>query len=242
MARIAAGTVALHDARTKRRWSVDLEPFEIGVFAVTQEQLAELIGESASHPRRPASDVSWLRAIRFCNAASEWEGLDPAYTFEGEDVTWHVDCRRVSPAHRGGVGVRVPCRLDRSALRSARRGRLDERRRCHGTAERRRQAAQPQRAVRHARQRVGVVLGPAGPGALRRVPGVPRGRIRRRRVERAGVDAPWRGAADAPRRRRVPCRAGGFDGADAAQGWSAWADRERAEIDGPLPPGWTPRR
>ena len=35
--------------------------------------------------------VSWLRAIRFCNAASEWEGLDPAYTFSGEDVAWHVD-------------------------------------------------------------------------------------------------------------------------------------------------------
>ena len=47
MARIAAGTVALHDARTKRRWNVELEPFEIGVYAVTQEQLAELIGWAA---------------------------------------------------------------------------------------------------------------------------------------------------------------------------------------------------
>ncbi|MFB9645667.1 formylglycine-generating enzyme family protein, partial [Microbacterium terregens] len=35
---------------------------------------------------------------------------------------------------------------------------------------------------------------------------------------------------------------GGFDGADAAQGWSAAADRERAAVDGPLPFGWTPRR
>jgi hypothetical protein len=35
--------------------------------------------------------VSWLHAIRFCNAAFEWEGLDPAYTYDGEDVTWHVD-------------------------------------------------------------------------------------------------------------------------------------------------------
>ena len=58
MARIAAGTVTLHDARTKRRWNVELEPFEIGVYAVTQEQLAELIGESAAHPWRPATDVS----------------------------------------------------------------------------------------------------------------------------------------------------------------------------------------
>jgi hypothetical protein len=35
---------------------------------------------------------------------------------------------------------------------------------------------------------------------------------------------------------------GGFDTADAAQGWSARADLERAELEGPLPPGWTPRR
>src|SRR5687768_5730496 len=86
LARIAGGTVTLHDARRKARWSVDLEPFELGVYAVTQAQLAELLGEAASHPGRPATDVSWLRAIRFCNAASEWEGLDPAYTFDGEDV------------------------------------------------------------------------------------------------------------------------------------------------------------
>ncbi|MGR2751906.1 formylglycine-generating enzyme family protein [Agromyces arachidis] len=93
LARVDGGTLALHDARRGLRRTVELEPLEIGVFPVTQEQLAELLGETASHPRprRPAIDVSWLRAIRFCNAASEWEGLDPAYGFDGEDVTWHVD-------------------------------------------------------------------------------------------------------------------------------------------------------
>lgn len=93
LARVDGGTLALHDARRGLRRTVELEPFEIGVFPVTQEQLAELLGEAASppRPRRPAIDVSWLRAIRFCNAASEWEGLDPAYGFDGEDVTWHVD-------------------------------------------------------------------------------------------------------------------------------------------------------
>jgi formylglycine-generating enzyme required for sulfatase activity len=65
--------------------------FEIGVYAVTQEQLAEIVGDGADHPRRPATDMSWLRAVRFCNAMSEWEGLDPVYGFDGEDVTWHED-------------------------------------------------------------------------------------------------------------------------------------------------------
>src|SRR6478609_9687784 len=78
-------------ARRKARRRVELESFELGVYPVTQEQLAELLGETASHPRRPATEVSWLRAVRFCNAASEWDGLDSAYTFDGEDVTWHVD-------------------------------------------------------------------------------------------------------------------------------------------------------
>ncbi len=91
LTRVPGGAVTLHDARRKATWRVELEPFELGVYAVTQEQLAELLGEPARHPRRPAVEVSWQRAIRFCNAASEWEGLDPAYTFEGEDVTWHVD-------------------------------------------------------------------------------------------------------------------------------------------------------
>ena len=81
LARIDGGTVALHDARRNVRWTVELEPFEIGVYPVTEAQLGELLGETANHPRRPATGVSWLRAIRFCNAASEWEGLDPAYSF-----------------------------------------------------------------------------------------------------------------------------------------------------------------
>lgn len=91
MARIGGGAVGLYDARLERRWTVELEPFEIGVYPVTQEQLSEIISAPSPDPRRPATGVSWLRAIRFCNAASEWEGLDPAYSFDGEDVTWHVD-------------------------------------------------------------------------------------------------------------------------------------------------------
>src|SRR5690606_30146602 len=88
---IPAGTVTLHDARRKEHRTVRLEPFEIGVYPVTEELFAELLGVPSRHPRRPAHDLSWLRAVRFCNAASEWEGYDPAYTYDGEDVTWHTD-------------------------------------------------------------------------------------------------------------------------------------------------------
>ncbi len=241
MARIAAGTVTLHDARRKVRWSVDLEPFEIGVYPVTQEQLAELLGETASHPRRPATDVSWLRAIRFCNAASEWEGLDPAYTFEGEDVTWHVDAD----------GYRLPTEAEweyacRAGSTGPHYGPLAEVAwtSADGVTTPQNvggQAAEPQRTVRHPRERMGVVLGSARSRPLRRVPRVPRRRVRRRRLERPGVDPAGRCAAHAPRGRRVPRRARRLrcDGCRAGL-VGGEADRERAAIDGPLPPGGRP--
>lgn len=86
--RIAAGTVTLHDARREEHRQVVLDAFEIAVYPVTQEQLAEVLGIPVVHPHRPATDLSWLRAVHFCNAASEWEGLDPVYLFDGEEVSW----------------------------------------------------------------------------------------------------------------------------------------------------------
>jgi formylglycine-generating enzyme required for sulfatase activity len=69
MARIGAGTVMLHDARRKVRWSVELEPFEIGVYPVTEEQLAELLGETANHPRRlrPSSRRAAIHSESFAS-------------------------------------------------------------------------------------------------------------------------------------------------------------------------------
>ncbi len=242
MARIAPGTVALHDARLKRRWSVELEAFEIGVFAVTQEQLAELIGESASHPRRPATDVSWLRAIRFCNAASEWEGLDPAYTFEGEDVTWHVDadgyrlpteaeweyaCRAGSTApHYGPLAEVAWTGADGVTSPQNVGGKLPN---LNGLFD----------TLGNAWEWCWDLLDPARYDAYR--------------VFRGGgyADDAWsvrastrRGGAPRMHHEDVGFRVarGGFDATDAAQGWSARADRERAEVEGPLPPGWTPKR
>ena len=75
MRRITGGSVTLHDARRKVERTVAVEDFEIGVFPITEEQLAEILPIASRHPRRPAVDVSWLRAIHFCNAASEWEAV-----------------------------------------------------------------------------------------------------------------------------------------------------------------------
>lgn len=205
MARIAPGRVTLHDARRKRRWTVELEGFEIGVYPVTQELQAELLGEAARHPRRPATDVSWLRAVRLCNAASEWEGLDAAYTFEGEDVTWHVDadgyrlpteaeweyaCRAGSTGpHYGPLAEVAWTAADGVSAPQEIGGKLPN---LNGLFD----------TLGNVWEWCWDLLDPDGEDRVFRGGGV-----HRRRVERAGLDPPGRAAAHAPRRRRAAIRA-----------------------------------
>ena len=242
MARIVGGTVTLHDARTKTRWSVQLQPFELGVFAVTEEQVAELIGEQGRHPHRPAVDLSWFRAARICNAASEWEGLDPVYSFDGEDVTWHVDAD----------GYRLPTEAEwefacRAGSTTPQYGPLGN-------------IAWTSADGISAPQNVG--------GKLPNLNGLfdtlgntwewcwdllDPARYDSYRVFRGGgfADDAWsvrasvrRGGAPRTSSDDIGFRfaRGGFDSEGEAQGWSAAADEERAAIGGPLPSGWTPRR
>lgn len=242
MSRISAGSVTLHDARRKLQRSVTLEPFEIGVYPVTEEQLADVLGIASHHPRRPAVDVSWLRAVRFCNAASEWEGLDPAYTFNGEDVTWHVD----------SDGYRLPTEAEweyatRAGSTTPHYGLLTD-------------IAWTSADGVSAPQNVGGKL-PNLNGLFDTLGNVwewcwdllDPARYDEYRVFRGGgyADDAWnvrasvrRGGAPRMHHEDVGMRLarGGFDATAQAQGWSAAADRERAATDGAIPVGWTPRR
>ncbi|MFG6401869.1 formylglycine-generating enzyme family protein [Microbacterium sp. P04] len=242
MAAIAGGEVTLHDARQKQRWTVALESFEIGVFAITQQQAAELIGGSAPHPLRPVGEVSWLRAVRLCNAASEWEGLDPAYTFDGEAVSWHVD----------SDGYRLPTEAEwelacRAGSTGPHYGPLAD-------------VAWTSADGVSSPQDVGLKL-PNLNGLFDTLGNawewcwdfLDPARYDEDRVFRGGgfADDAWsvrastrRGGAPRMSHDDVGVRVarGGFDAVDAAQGWSARADLHRATIEGPRPLGWTPRR
>lgn len=242
LASIPGGTVVLHDARRRIQREVALEPFELGVYPVTQQELAEVLGEPAPHPQRPAADVSWLRAVHFCNALSEWEGRDPVYLFDGEDVVWDAT----------GDGYRLPTEAEwEHACRAGSRGPhyapLQE-------------AAWTAADGVSTPQDVGARL-PNLHGLFDTLGNVwewcwdllDPARYGDYRVFRGGgfADDAWsvrasvrRGGAPRMHHEDVGFRVarGSFERADEAQGWSSALDRERAAFDGPLPSGWTPLR
>nr|BFF22980.1 SUMF1/EgtB/PvdO family nonheme iron enzyme [Glycomyces mayteni] len=91
---IGAGTATLHDRRTERSWTAEVAPFLLGAVPVTRALYAEVLGGTAGDGAGdlPAVEVSWLDAVRWCNAVSVREGLRPAYagtdTGESDDVVW----------------------------------------------------------------------------------------------------------------------------------------------------------
>jgi sulfatase modifying factor 1 len=93
MIAISRGRVRLSDRRTQCSWSVDLEPYQLAVFPITQAQYAQVTGQrpsTAQGDRLPVEGVSWWDAVRFCNALSQHEGSTPAYRLHanGEGIEW----------------------------------------------------------------------------------------------------------------------------------------------------------
>jgi formylglycine-generating enzyme required for sulfatase activity len=125
MIAIPPGQVTLSDRRTQRSWTVELAPYELAAFSVTQARYAEVTGERpsiAQGDQLPVEGVSWLDAVRFCNARSQREGLAPAYPRHADEgVEWDGSAD----------GYRLPTEAEwqhacRAGTTGARYGRLDE--------------------------------------------------------------------------------------------------------------------
>ncbi len=94
LVRLPGGSVELHDARQQRRWTVSVEPFELGVTPVTRHELEAILGPwpGPDVPMdAPAVEVSWLDALRYCNERSVGEGRTPCYRITGDDARWEPD-------------------------------------------------------------------------------------------------------------------------------------------------------
>ncbi|MEM1096709.1 MAG: formylglycine-generating enzyme family protein [Bacteroidota bacterium] len=64
---------------------IEVAPFAIGVFEVTQAQFEAVMGYNPSFnrgPAHPVEQVSWYDAVRFCNVLSRLDGLTPAYRID----------------------------------------------------------------------------------------------------------------------------------------------------------------
>ncbi|KZB86301.1 formylglycine-generating enzyme family protein [Amycolatopsis regifaucium] len=110
---VPAGEVTLSDRRTQRKWTVDVASFRLAPVPVTQESYT---GEAG---KLPATGVSWLDAVRFCNNLSEREGLTPAYDLDS--LSWDPSAD----------GYRLPSEAEwehacRAGTTGARYGPLDE--------------------------------------------------------------------------------------------------------------------
>jgi formylglycine-generating enzyme len=104
MKAIEAGAVTLADRRTERRWTVEVAPFLLADRQVAQGLYDEVAGRSkAGDGALPAVNVSWLDAVRWCDALSEREGLAPAYRVDAGET----DSERVA-WDRSAEGYRLP--------------------------------------------------------------------------------------------------------------------------------------
>jgi formylglycine-generating enzyme len=69
--------------------------FYISKYEVTQAEYKSIMGTNPSDTDRgigdnnPVNKVSWYDAVEYCNKRSRQEGLTPAYTINGNTVTWN---------------------------------------------------------------------------------------------------------------------------------------------------------
>ncbi len=95
MVRIEPGTYTRGDdvdtyAQPKHLVTIT-KAFWIGKYELLGSEYNKVMGEGADYyesERHPLDSVNWYDAVEFCNKLSEYEGLTPVYTIDGEDVSW----------------------------------------------------------------------------------------------------------------------------------------------------------
>lgn len=244
---IPSGTIQQRDARSQTVREVDLRTFHIGRTQVTNAQWAQIPGRNLPTDARrqnPTHPVTWFEAVAWCNEASTASGLEPAYETDGDQVSWNV----------ASEGYRLPTEAEWEFAARAGTGTP-----VHGALA---DIAWTAADALQGPQDVG--LKAANAFGLHDMIGnvwewcwdyADTARYGSYRSLRGGGwdDKSWSCRASVRRGSapdavledvgfRVARGAVGEADAGAAQGWSALRDRQRADLRGPLPVGWTPLR
>jgi formylglycine-generating enzyme required for sulfatase activity len=90
MVEIPHGKIELRDDRTKQNWTVEINPFLLAKFPVTQEFYVAITNENPSTikgNKHPVETVTWKEAIIFCNSLSVKTGLESCYLIKEDNET-----------------------------------------------------------------------------------------------------------------------------------------------------------
>jgi len=94
-------TLLVNGGTIPTKESITVSNFYMGKYEVTQKEYQEVMGKNPSRlkgNKLPVEQVRWYDAIEYCNKLSSKDGLTPAYTINGEEVTWN----------RSADGYRLP--------------------------------------------------------------------------------------------------------------------------------------
>ena len=75
----------------EKQHTVTVSDFYMSQYEVTQAEYQAVMNNNPSNfsgENLPVENVSWLDAVAYCNARSEQEELTPAYTIDGQNVSW----------------------------------------------------------------------------------------------------------------------------------------------------------